>query len=362
MRVWRLRELLSEAARNLVTTLPRSLLIGVAVAGVVGALTWSELETSSRILEFQRGFISSGGNVLVATSTRGIPAYKCSALAGRDVVVASGGLRLDDPRPVNTAPGTLFQIGHATPGVIQVWYGLNAAPVIKRDTGLIVGAAVAEELGLREGFMVGIADEKPMPVASVLSPGGRYPQADRWIIVPTAPVGSIDQCWVEFTPGSRDAGEASLAYLLGGSSLDMDIAALADLDEFSFDPVSELANRPQASAWMVAGSALTVLIALVAWLRRSELGLYRVLGSSRAALWLMSQLEAFLVVILPGVIGFLWALAIHIAINENLPNSDQIVIAARTALSTVLIVLTAAPIAALLIGRRQDLLSQLKAR
>ncbi len=362
MRVWRLRTLLSEAARNLVTTLPRSLLIGVAVAGVVGALTWSELETSSRILEFQRGFVSSGGNVLVATSTGGIPAYKCGALADRDGVVASGGLRLDEPRLVNTAPGTLFQIAHATPGVIQVWYGPSAAPAIRREAGLIVGAAAAEELGLREGFIVGIADEKPMPVVSVLSPGGRYPQADRWIIVPAAPVGSLDQCWVEFTPGSRDAGEASLAYLLGGSRLDIDISPLVDLGEFAFDPVGELANRPQASAWTVAGSALTVLIALVAWLRRSELGLYRVLGSSRASLWLMSQLEAFFVVLLPGAIGFLWALAIHTATKESLPNTDQLVIAVRTALSTVLIVLVAAPAAGLLIGQRQDLLSQLKTR
>lgn len=349
-----------ETTRNLTTALPRSLMVGLAIAGLIGALTWSELQTSSRILVFQREFVAAGGNVFVATGVDGISAHQCEALANTDIVLAAGGVRLVDAEEVNTAPGTLFQVVEATSGVLQIWSGPDARAPALRSMGLVVGVAAADELGLGPGSFLGIGDERPSEVAAVYDPGRRYPNAERWIVVPTAPVGLVDECWVEFAAGSRETGGAALGFLLGGSSVEVDISPLADLDQFSFNPKFELLNRPQGNAWAIAGFALTVLLALIAWLRRRELGLYRALGTSQAALWLMAQLEAVLLVGSASAIGFLFALALNASVQGSLPDSDQLVIAARTNLSTALVVITLAPIATLLIGRGRDLLSQLK--
>jgi len=355
---WRVGELLSEALRDLTASWPRTLVLCVATAAMAGALAWSELATTDGILSFQRDFEDAGGNVLVASSPVGVSASACVALAERAEVAAAGAAWGGEVSEPNVAPGTMFQTQRLTTGTFEVW----GAPISGvASLGIVVGSAAASEIGLTDGAPVGILGETPLPV-TVVDIERRGPESQRSFLIPSAPIGRADVCWVEMDPGSVTGGEVLAQAVFADAGPDLSVRPLVRLGDFARDPLAELRNRPQAQAWTAAGGLLVLLVWLDLWFRRGALSLYRVLGTTRSGLLVLTQAGLGVVMLVAATAGVLWASATHAAATGLNATADQYLVAARTVASALALALVAGPLPALLTGGRGVLLSQLKDR
>ncbi len=362
MRGWRLGSLLVEAWSNLVSGWPRTLALALIVAGVAAGLTASELTTLRRIVLFERGFVSAGGNVVIATNERRIPADRCSLLVARPDVVAAGGVQVAGPSEVNVAPGTLFQTALMTSGVAAVWDPRQARTSEALSRGIAVGSAAASELGVAPGAYLGMGSGRPQRVGVVLDVAERNPQAARWILFPVAPIGMVDQCWVEFVSGVGETGVALLEHLFADTGRELVVRPWIKLDEFARSPIEELRTRPQSRAWLPVGTVLALLFWLALWSRRSELGLYRALGMKRVEMLVHIQAEAVLVVVIGGMLGVVWGISGVVASGGEFPGFDEVAVVLRTVVSGLAVVAALGPVPALLTGDRRGLLEQLKDR
>lgn len=356
---WRLRELTGEALRNLLSAWPRTMVTAVLVGGLVAALTWSELTTSTSILRFHRDWVAAGAHVVVASHDEGLPVGRCTALASRSDVASSGALAQGEPVQTDLAPGTQFQTGLITPGIVSIWDPSIRSPATALRDAVGVGADAAEELGLASGMYLAARPGGTVSVMAV-DTDRRSPQRGRWLLLPMAPAQSAEECWVEFVPGAAPFGRELLEHVFADAGSELLVRQWLSQDEFARDPVAELEGRPQAGAWAVAGGALAVLVWLTLWFRRSEMSLYRVLGSTRTALWCLVQTEVLVIVTLSGIGGYLFAWGLHSGVSGFELTLEQLTLAARTAISTVTVPAMLGPVAALAIGDRKRLLAQLK--
>jgi hypothetical protein len=357
---WRLETLFGEAPRNVAAGWPRTVLFGVVVAGLVGALTWSELATTDDILGFQRDYIAAGGNVLVASHPLGLVTDRCVSLQARSEVLASGASSTGDVTSTNIAPALTFQTLAVTSGALAVWDAGPGAEVALAE-GMVVGSAVSDELGLVDGSYLALVGGRSVPVG-VVDVERRSPQNQRSIMIALPPNGKTDTCWVEMQPGNLAAGEALLHAVYSDTGPEFAVRPWIRPGEFARDPITELANRPQTRAWLVAGVVLTLLIWLDLWFRHGALSLYRILGTTRSGLLFLAQTEILLVAVLATGLGFLWGAAVYGATEAANPVSDQYLVALRTVLSTLAIPLILGPLPVLLTGARGGLLNQLKDR
>lgn len=358
MRAWRLDALTNEACRNLLTSWVRTLVVFVAVSGMVGALTWSELTTTEGILAFHRGFVSSGGNIVVASNPGRISAERCEMLVFRPDVVAAGSLSIGDTVETRGAPNTPFQTASISPGTLRVW---GVSEKVDMSSGIALGSAAADELGRSTGMYISIDRNRPQLV-TVIDVERRNPHASRWILLPAPAVGDSDNCWAELEPGAASTGHALLGHIFADSGPELSVRSLIRPGEFGRVPVAELLARPQRNAWIIGGALVTLFLWLTLWLRRSELSLYRALGTSRPALLYLAQVETLIVLLLAGAAGYLWAVSIFSAVTGLSPAPDQYAIAARAAGSTLAVPGIMGPIMAVLIGGQRTLLNQLKER
>ncbi|MEX2323523.1 MAG: hypothetical protein WEA29_07105 [Acidimicrobiia bacterium] len=359
---WRLRDAVGEAWRSVTAAVWRTVMLMLVMAGMVGALAWSELATTDHVLAFQRGFDDRGGWVVVASATRGdLPADRCVSIASQRGVVSAGAMTPGPTVQTAAAPGTLFQSASATVGAIQQWAASAPSSADLAD-GIVVGSAAANELGLAPGMIVTVdvvgGDQR---VAAVIDTEDRNPFVARWLIQVAPPVGAANQCWVEFEPGTVPAGLGVMEAVFADLRPNLEVRRWIRLDDFSRDPVAELANRPQRQAWIPIGIAAAVLVWVIVWARTAEIGLYRAVGTRTSTLWLFGQFEAVFVLVPAAAAGYLWAVAAHAATADRQPGLDQLLIAARTSLSATLLALIVAPLAWAWSGRGQ-IAAQLKDR
>ncbi len=71
----------------------------------------------------------------------------------------------------------------------------------------------------------------------------------------------------------------------------LNVRSLIALDSFARDPNQELATRPNARAWWIVAILLALTIWIVVWTRRSEVGLYRAIGTSASQLGVLGAVE-----------------------------------------------------------------------
>jgi len=343
MSTWRLRDLFVDAVRNVTGARVRSVLLALVAGGLVGALVFIELSTTDELLAFQGGFVDSGGNMFVAASEEGLASDRCAALASIDGVIGSAGIESGPPMETTLAPGTLFNTGGVTIGALGLFSLEPAGSAAHAADGWIVGASAATELGITEGMWLGIGGATPRHVGAVIDAETRNPRIDRWIMTVQPPAGTVTECWVEFAAGVTTGRQETIGAVFTDAT-DVIVVPWIRLDEFSRDPVAELAGRPQASAWIIAGLLIGVMGWLVTWFRRSQIGLYRAVGTGPPALLVLGAVELGIPIISGSLIGGLWAAAIWTAGAADYPGADQFAIAARTATSTVLIAIAVAPL------------------
>jgi len=344
MTTWRVRDLVIDAVRNVGGSPVRSLLLGVTTAGLIGALVFTELSTTNDLLAFEHRFIDSGGNVVVAYSDDGLDTRRCAAMASMSGILETAAVTPGSPVEVAQAPGTLFSTGTITTGALTLFTLEPPASVTDVFDRWVIGSAAATELGLSEGMWLTVSGSEPRRVGAVIDTEARNPQIDRWILTVAPAAGIARQCWVEFTPGAT-TGRNEMVETIFADSSDILVTPWIRLDEFSRDPLTELAARPQTNAWLIAGLLLAGISWIGTWFRRSHIGLYRAVGTGPAALLIIGAVEYAIPILLGGLAGTLWAAAAWTATTASgFPDADQLAIAVRTAASTMLLALVTAPL------------------
>lgn len=343
MSTWKLRDLLVESVRNVAGGRVRSVLLAGVTAGVIGALVFIELSTTNELLTFQEGFTDSGGNVFIAASEEGLASERCAALTSMEGVTGSASIEAGPPVETTIAPGTLFGTGEVTIGGLALFSPGTSASAVDVVDGWVIGKAAASELGVSQGMWIGIDGSAPRRVGTVIDTETRNPRISRWLMSVRAPTGNVSECWVEFAPGVTTGRQETLGAVFSDSA-NVIVVPWIRLDEFSRDPVAELAGRPQASAWIVAGLLVGVMAWLVTWFRRSQIGLYRAVGTGPSTLLILGAVELGIPIVSGALIGGLWAVAIWTANTAGYPVTDQLAIAARTASSGAWLALAVGPL------------------
>lgn len=346
---WRPLALVREAALNLRASATRTAFLFAAIAVVCGSLALLELRQSSDLLEFQAGLVRAGGYVAVVSGQSGVPAAKCASLDGTPGIVAAGGVRGHGQATFASAPGVLFQSASVTSGMLRTWDpGWVEAPP-PDGPALVVGRAASDELGVRTGLSLVPRGEAAATVR-VIDPTARNPQANRWVLDVVPAAGSVDECWVEFAPAAYEAGLALLpARFIEGSTEAVTRPYLRQGD-FARNPGDELSTRPQRHGWTIAAALLVGVAVLGAWFRRTELGLYIALGTSRGAVALMFATEVWLLTAAAWAVSLLWAWAIAVALGYRV-TGGALGLAVVTSASCALAVMALAPVLCSLVAR-----------
>lgn len=345
---WRSGALIREGLANLRANAFRSLLLLVLCAGGLGGLAFLELRQGMDLTDFTRGFREGGAYVAIASVPGpGISGARCESLNGVDGVVAAGAWRGTGQDTFPTAPGVLFQAADVTGGLLKVW---DTRQSLGTGEGIVIGPAMAAELGLRTGLVADFVDEAPVRVSGVGDFGRRNPQAARWALSPAPPAGTFDECWVEFEPGAYEGGREALAARFADGSADPAVRPYRRADEFTRDPAAEWDSRPQKWGWVAVPAVLFGFGLVAAWFRRAEAALYLAVGTRRAQLAIMAAAETWPLVLAGWALGFAYAVAAQVS-NGTDPSGDVLAHAAITSGSAALVLLAAIPWASALVAR-----------
>ncbi len=202
----------------------------------------------------------SGSNIIVARSSRGLPAAACERLGGATGVVNAGALREIDVLDVR--PGIAAPTGSVTAG-------MRALLVDGSDRGgALLGTTLATRLLVTED---GSAD------TVIPDRGTRSAPFDGWRLWSMPASGDVGQCWAEFTDAGFASGSDTVAAALLLSTPDLEVATLA----FDGGP------RPFGSlTTLLAPLAVGSLLGLAGFVyirfRRIDLAMYRLLGFSES--------------------------------------------------------------------------------
>ncbi|MGE0598905.1 MAG: hypothetical protein AB7J35_03655 [Dehalococcoidia bacterium] len=345
---WRIASLLHEGLANLEANLFRSLAMLGLCAASFGGLAFLELRQGMELTQFVRDYREGGAYVAIASVPGGgVSGSRCESLNNTAGVVAAGAWRGTGQDTFPMAPGVLFQAADVTGGLLRVW---DTRHLLGTGVGLVVGPAMASELGLRAGLIATFDDGEPVRVSAVGDFARRNPQAARWALSPVSPAGTFDECWVEFEPGAYEAGRDSLAARFAEGSADPAVRPYRRSDEFTRDPAAEWDSRPQKRGWIAAPLALFGLALVAGWFRRAEAGLYLSMGTRRAQLAMMAAAEYWPLVLAGWSLGFSYAVAIQ-TWRDTDPTGDVLWHAALTSGSAALVTLALLPWSAAIVAR-----------
>lgn len=356
---WRVRDLLSEAWSNLRAAPARTFLLVGLTAALMAGLAYTEAATTYDLVDFNRRYVEAGGNAVVVYSDSGLAVDSCATFKNANGVLASGALSSPTAVETDGAPGTLFNTAAGTSGL---WDVIATDELVVPDpggNGWTIGAAAAEELGLAPGMMLGI-EGRIAPVERVVDTELRDPQASRSIMASMAPTGTAVQCWIEYVPGVSTGRTEAAAAVFAGSG-DAIAAPLIRLDEFSRDTLAELAERPTRYGWILAGAVIALTVWVMAWFRRSDIGLYRALGTRTSGLTIIGSAEALIPLVAGAVVGTMWGVVVAGILAGESMAADQWSIVGRSVASGLLLAIVAAPLP-WAIASREPIADQLKDR
>lgn len=297
------RAIRGEALRNILAT-PVRTIITAALTVVLGALTVlaASFDVSS-IHDRWRTAVESGSTTFVVTSQRlnSIPASQCDQLRSVSSVVSAGGRtssRSVIPYPFKSER---FQLEVVTPGFTQImWPGLAGA-----NASVVPSPAVAERFGLTQGASLVLGGERTATYEVTAVPAGkpRVPQFSNSLLVASAPLGTVNECYVESAPGAVSDVEKLLSGWfdpgLKPSVLRFVIPKSTDVDS-----QEELDQRTSRVAPLVAGVVLVIFALGTVWAKRQEYALYRLLGLNLRGLTRMMVVEWLLLHVIPLAVGF----------------------------------------------------------
>ncbi|WP_322759658.1 hypothetical protein [Frankia sp. Cr2] len=278
----RLRSILSEAYRNIVTGTTRALLLGIFLAAISAGLAIVDARSIIDIEQKADDFVSSGGSVRVMVARESIDAAACERLSAISGVRSAGALKETDAVVLRVMIANPIPAYVVTPGLIEVLGG-NAAT----RAGAWLPAQLAKTLGVQPG-------QELVTTAGTLSVAGIYDYPDDGrdsrlnyaALLPQLATGVFDECWAEVWPLSKTRDHLLYSALtVDVSSTDpVIIGQLNTSRGTQFDGVGAFTGRPTRYGLAGCGLAGLILGFVAIRMRRLEIAAALHLGESRCAL------------------------------------------------------------------------------
>jgi hypothetical protein len=248
--------------------------------------------------------VDSGSEVLTVKNQDGelISARLCQLIGQADGVKASGGIRFRQVVHSTLAPGVAIQTASASPGYFQI-IAPSSEAIRGGKTAVLVGAAIARDVGLVAGQTLATVEEETWPVDEIVNLSNRAAQQNRWIIW-TAADQQVDQCWIEAEVGAKEDVAALAQSYFGATDEHTKIAALTPHDASGM--LKGWTERFDRWAW-AAGALVTMIMLTIVWIsRRNEFALRRVIGFSQKEVSLQLVFEWLMICIVAGLIVTAW--------------------------------------------------------
>ncbi|MEU7904888.1 hypothetical protein [Actinoplanes sp. NPDC049118] len=285
----RLRSILSEAGRNIVTGTTRALFFGIVLAAINAGLAIADARSIVDIEQRASGFVSAGASVRKMVAKRSTDAAACERLGDVPGIRSAGALREADAVVLRTMRSSAIPAYAVSPGLLEVLGGTGDAPA-----GVWLSADLAATLAVHAGQTLATT-VGPLTVAGVFD----YPDDGRdsrlaWaLLLPQPATGVFDECWADVWPLS-ESRKTLLHAALKVDTVSTDPVEIGQLNTglgTVFDSLGLFGGRP--TRFVVPGCALAGL--LLGWaavrLRRLEIAGALHLGQSRRDLLATLALE-----------------------------------------------------------------------
>lgn len=284
----RIRSVLSEAYRNVVTGTTHVLLFGTMLAAASAALAITDARAVIGVQRSAAEFTASGASVrmLVAKSTTDGAA--CDELAEIPGIRSAGALREADPVVLRAMAANPVPAYAVTPGLIAVLGGDGTA------AGAWIPEQLASVLGVRPGQTLATT-AGTLRVAGVYDypDDGRDLRPAYAVLLPQPPVGAFDECWADVWPVSAARVDLLRAALVvdTGSPDPVTDAQLNNRLGADFDGAAQFAARATRYGPATCAAIGLLLGFIAVWIRRLEIAGALHLGESRCALLATLLLE-----------------------------------------------------------------------
>jgi hypothetical protein len=196
----RIRAVLSEAGRNLLTGTTRATTLALTLAAIGTAVGVAEAAAIRDVLQDASAFRSAGASTMVIAAEDGIDGAACERLRGVDGIGAAGAIRSAPERlRLRALPSAPVPLSEVTPGFTRV-LGIpdgteRAGLFLSEQLAGLVGRGTGERLWTAHGT-VEIAGVFRYPA------DGRSPELEYAAVSPVPATGWFDQCWAEVWPTS----------------------------------------------------------------------------------------------------------------------------------------------------------------
>lgn len=308
--MWRLPVILREISANLIAERWRAVVLIAITSSATFLVVATELSQVRIAIATYADLKNAGRYVFVATAESGsstIDATRCVALGHSAAVVAAGGYTQGERVPIAKAPGEVFE-GRMMVGQMPILL----APVNPPSPGdIYISEPAAKRVGLPDGGIVVLGDGLGSAQLAVVDMSARVPDPGPWVWIPTAPTDNLDQCWVEVIPAADQIGQQWVTTWLTQGREPVIVTRLLREDRLRADPIVVFHRRPTKYAWAAAGIVVGMIFWLITWFRRSEIALYRTVGSSRSQTALIYLLPALILIAGGVLIGALSGVYLH---------------------------------------------------
>jgi hypothetical protein len=305
MNAWNGGALAREAVMNLSARPVRATLLFAIVLGGLLSVSLGDLYTARALLMKNRTLISEGyTTVKVIDNPGGIPAQLCARLQSQEGVTAAGGVGAVATVVAGSSPGLSFWAAPSVGNVIGALTGTNAEPA--PGAGMLLSTELAKQLGVGVGSYLNIAG-RPRRVAGVFPFGQRDQLLGRIALLPSAPTGILQACYVQFAAADYTVGADALTQAFS-SLTNVTIEGLIARGPGLTSPATSWNQRSSRLGWLSAGFVLGAVMLLTARGRYHELSVYVLTGSWRSEVAVMYLCETQLVLGLAALSSIAWTL------------------------------------------------------
>lgn len=332
---WSPSELLREAFRNLGARHA----VWMLILTLVSAATATHLgHTALQALDAERRMRHNGSLVWVAEGSEevSLSGRQCDDLRRYSGVAASGGV-LEGPGP-ELSPvqpnGFPVAVQYVTAGAVAVFDDQAAPGVISAGDDLVRTRQVGLGTALRDPAATIV-----VTVDQVLRSGIPVPEIGSAITIPVRSDAALRTCWVRMEPGVVASASELLRFHY--PQQDVRIGPLVTAVSTGATPADMWDGAASLHAWWLSGALAGAVGALLSWTRRSELAIYRTIGTSIWHLLFMLFLE-FLLVALPATLAAFLASTTVLNLVASAVNAPVLALISRHLVSSAILAIPVA--------------------
>lgn len=305
MNNWGIYQLFTEATRNVNRRRIPEFLLFALLFGSVGIYVAA---SATQAVELEAAARSQGSLVWIAVARDGFPiaSKDCQDVQRSSGVVASGGPRSDATPALSIRPrGREVPSVFVLPDTLSVWS-------IDKKGSIGLGAELIELQHLSTASQLfDVATGSPLSTDSfALAETVPVSMLRSRIVVPSAVLGSVSECWARFSPDSVASGRDVMSVAL--SAARPTITPFYTPSTTSLSPFELWGRDLQRYPAVIGGGVALLSMLLLLAARRSEIAIYYAFGAKRQELGLLLFFEALILglpaAFLAAVATALWLL------------------------------------------------------